>query len=324
MIRTLCAGLAALTLTLTIAGAQAETYPSRAITIIVPFPAGGPTDTTAREVANALSEKFKQSVVVENVTGGGTVIATNKAAHAAPDGYTLLVHNLQIAANVTLFKSLPFDTEKDLAPVMLINKNPLVLAGRKTLPANNLAELLALMKKQTMRNANPGVGTAAHLTMVLFAQVAKVPLDHIPYRGAAPAMTDILGGHVDLLMATPQSIVPQVTAGQLKAYAITAKDKSPQLPTAESLVGALGPKFDIVYWQGLFAPAGTPEGVIKTLNAALQEAVADPALVARWQQEGFEPFPKERRTVDAARDFFKSEVASWGGIIRDNNIQLTQ
>ena len=304
--------------------ASAQTYPNRTVTIVVPFPAGGPTDTTAREVANALSQKFKQTFIVENVTGGGTIIATTKVARAAPDGYTLLVHNIQISANVTLFKTLPFDTEKDLTPVMLINKNPLILAGRKSLPANNLAELLALMKKQTLRNALPGVGTAAHLTMSLFTQAAHVSVDNIPYRGAAPAMTDVLGEHVDLIMATPQSIVPQVAAGQLKAYAITAKEKSPRLPTAESLVTALGPQFDIVYWQAMFAPAGTPEPVIKTLNAALQEAVADPVLVEKWKKEGFDPFPKDQLSPEKARAFFKSEVASWGQVIRDNNIHLSQ
>jgi tripartite-type tricarboxylate transporter receptor subunit TctC len=316
--------LAVLSLLAAATPAPAETYPSRTITIIVPFPAGGPTDTTAREVANALSQKLKQTVIVENVTGGGTIIATTKVARANPDGYTLLVHNIQISANVTLFKKLPFDTEKDLTPVMLINKNPLILAGRKSLPANNLTELLALMKKQTLRNALPGVGTAAHLTMTLFTQAAHVSVDHIPYRGAAPALTDVLGEHVDLLMATPQSIVPQAAAGQLKAYGITAKEKSPQLPTAESLVTALGPKFDIVYWQAMFAPAGTPPAVIKTLNAALQEAVSEPALVERWKKEGFDPFPKDQRSPEKARAFFESEVTSWGEVIRANNIHLNQ
>jgi len=318
------AALAFAALLAVVATASAQDYPSRPITIIVPFPPGGPTDTTAREVANALSAKFKQSVIVENVTGGGTIIATGKVAHAAPDGYTLLVHNVQIAANVTLFKTLPFNTEKDLTPVMLINNNPLVLAGRKSLPANNLSELLALMKKQTLRNAAPGVGTSAHLAMVLFSQVAKVPVDHIPYRGAAPAMTDVLGEHVDLLMATPQSIVPQVAAGQLKAYGVTAKERLPALPTAESLVTALGPKFNIVYWQGMFAPSGTPAPIIKTLNAALQEAVEDPALIAKWHKEGFNAFPKDQRSPEKARAFFKSEAASWGEVIRDNNIHLDQ
>ncbi len=306
------------------ATASAQTYPSRTITIIVPYPAGGPTDTTAREIANSLSAKFKQNVIVENVTGGGTTVATNKVARATPDGYTLLLHNLQISANVTLYKNLPFDTEKDLVPVILVNKNPLVLVGRNTLAPNNFTDLLAQMKKQTLKAAIPGYGATGHLTTTLLAQQAKVSLDQIPYRGAAPAMTDLLGGHVDLFFGTPQSIVPQVAAGKLKAYAITSKEKNPQLPTAESLVTALGPKFDIIYWQALFAPAGTSEPVIKTLNAAMQEAVADSAVLKRWSAEGFESFPKDQLSPEAARAFMHAEVARWGEVIRDNNIKVEQ
>lgn len=304
------------------ATASAQDYPSRNITVIVPYPAGGPTDTTAREVANLLSAKLKTGVIVENVTGGATVIATNKVAHAAPDGYTLLLHNLQISANVTLIKDAPFDTMKDIVPVMLINKNPLVLVGRGDLPANNLKELLALMKKETLKEALPGFGTTGHLTSALFMQEAKVKLDFIPYRGAAPAMTDLLGGHVDVFVGTPQSIVPYVAAGRLKAYGITAKEKDPKLPTAESLVAALGPKFDIIYWQGLFAPSGTPAPVIKKLNAALQEVVADPGLLERWKKEGFEPFPKDQLSLAAGAKFMRSEVARWGEVIRANNITI--
>ncbi len=306
------------------ATASAESYPDRTITIIVPYPAGGPTDTTAREIANLLAAKFKQNVIVENVTGGSTIVATNKVAHAAPDGYTLLLHNLQITANVTLFKTLPFDTMKDIVPVMLVNKNPLVLVGRPDLAANNLKDLIALMKKERLKEALPGYGTTGHLTSALFAQEAKVKIDFIPYRGAAPAMTDLLGSHVDLFVGTPQSIVPQVTAGKLKAYAITAKEKDPKLPTAESLVATLGPKFDIVYWQGLFAPAGTPAPVIKTLNAALQEAVADPGLLKRWKAEGFQPFPKDQLSPEAGAKFMHAEVVRWGEVIRDNNITVNQ
>jgi tripartite-type tricarboxylate transporter receptor subunit TctC len=304
--------------------ALADDYPSRTVTIIVPYPAGGPTDTTAREIANLLSTKLKQTFVVENVTGGNTIIATNKLVKAAPDGYTLLLHNLQITANATLFKNLPFDTAKDIVAVMPINKNPLVLVGRPDLPAKNLKELIALMKKERLKEALPGYGTTGHLTSALFAQEAKVKADYIPYRGAAPAMTDLLGSHVDIFVGTPQSIVPQVTAGKLKAYGITAKEKDPRLPTAESLVAALGPKLDIVYWQGMFAPAGTPAAVIKTLNAALQEAVADPGLLQRWKVEGFQPFPKDQLSLEAAAKFMHAEIARWGEVIKDNNIHVEQ
>jgi len=306
------------------AQAGAQQYPTRTVTIIVPYPAGGPTDETTRIVANFLSKKLGQNFIVENVTGGSTVIAMNRLVNAAPDGYTLLMHNLQIAANVTLIKNLPFDTEKAVTVVMLVNKNPLVLVSRPDLPANNLKELIALAQKERLKEALPGYGTTGHLASALFAQEAKVKIDFIPYRGAAPAMTDLLGSHVDLFVGTPQSIIPQVTAGKLKAYGITAKEKDPKLPTAESLVTALGPKFDIIYWQGLFAPAATPPDVIKTLNAALQEVVADPGLLKRWETEGFHPFPKDQLSPEAGAKFMHAEIERWGKVIRDNDIKVTQ
>jgi len=302
----------------------AQQYPNRTVTIIVPYPAGGPTDETARQIANFLSKKFGQNFIVENVTGGSTIVATNKVAKATPDGYTLLLHNLQITANVTLFKDLPFNTEKDIAPVMLVNRNPLVLVGRPGLAPNNLKDLITLMKKERLKEALPGFGTTGHLTSALFAQEAKVQIDFIPYRGAAPAMTDLLGDHVDLFVGTPTSIVSHVKAGKLKAYGITSKENSPLLPNVESIVDVLGPKFEIVYWQAMFAPAGTPEAVIKTLNAALQGAVTDPAIVKTWTAEGFSAFPKDQRSPAAAKAMFKSEAARWGKIIRDNNIHVTQ
>ena len=299
----------------------AQTYPSKNVTIIVPYPAGGPTDQVARALAQALQDKLKQNFIVENVSGGGTTIATGRVAHAAPDGYTLLIHNLQISANVALYKNVNYDTEKDLVPVIFINNNPLVLVGRKTLEANTLAELLDLMKKQTLKAATPGVGATGHLATTLLAQEAKIKVDQIPYRGAAPALQDIAGGHVDLFFATPQSVVQQVKAGQVKAYGITAKEKSPELPTADSFVKAFGPKLEILYWHAFFAPGGTPDDVVNKLNATLQEIIADPAIVKSWADTGVSPYPKDQQTVAAALALLKSEIARWGQVVRDNNIQ---
>jgi len=303
---------------------SAQPYPSRTITIICPYPAGGPTDQTARVVANFLGKKFGQNVIVENVTGGGTIIATNRVVKAAPDGYTLLLHNLQISANATLYKDLPFNTAKDLTAVMMVNNNPLVMVGRKDLEPNTLPQLLAYMKDHRLKAALPGYGATGHLATTLVAQEAKVQIDQIPYRGAAPAVTDLLGGHVDLFFATPQSIVPQVKAGQLKAYGVTTKEKLAQLPNVESFVSVLGPKLEILYWQAMYAPAGTPDAVIKTLNAALQDAVSDPAVIKTWDTEGFFIYPKEQRTPAFATALLKSEIERWGQVIRDNNIHVDQ
>jgi putative tricarboxylic transport membrane protein len=303
------------------APSPAQQYPSRVVTVIVPYPAGGPTDQLARATAPALSDKLGQSFVVENVSGGGTIIATGRVARAAPDGHTLLLHNLQISANVALYRNLPFDTEKDLAPVIFINNNPLVLVGRKTLAPDTLKELIAYMKTKPVKMAHPGAGSTGHLATSLFAQEAGVTVDHIPYRGAAPALQDIAGGHVDLFFATPQSVVQQVASGQVKAYGITAKESSPLFPKVPSFVQELGPKLEILYWHALFAPAGTPDAVVDKLNAALQAIIADPAIVKAWADTGVAPYPKEQRSPAAARALLKGEIARWGQVVRDNNIQ---
>jgi putative tricarboxylic transport membrane protein len=192
------------------------------------------------------------------------------------------------------------------------------------LAPSNLKELIALMQKESLKEALPGFGTTGHLTSSLFIQVTKAKLDQIPYRGAAPAMTDLLGDHVDLFIGTPQSIVGHVKAGKLKAYGITSKEKSPLLPQAESIPDLLGPQFEILYWQGLFAPAGTPAAVIKTVNTALQEAESDPSILKTWTAEGVSPFPKDERSQAAAVAKVKSETARWGKIIKDNNITVKQ
>ena len=304
--------------------APAQDYPSRAVTMVVPYPAGGPTDETARIVANSMAMQLKGNIVVEDISGGNTIVASEKVAHATPDGYMLLMHNLQISANVTLYKSLPFDTLKDFAPVMLVNRNPLVLVGRNSLEANNLTELIALMKKQRLKAAIPGYGATGHLATTLFAQEAGVELDQIPYRGAAPAVTDLLGGQVDLFIGTPQSVEQLVADKKLKAFGITSKDKLAGFPNVDSFVDVLGPKFEVIYWQALFAPAKTPDAVIKKLNSAAQQAVSDPAIVKNWAAQDVTAFPPDQRTPAAAEAFLKSEIARWGAVIRDNNIHLEQ
>src|SRR5215469_11457249 len=304
--------------------AAAQEYPSRNVTIIVPYPAGGPTDETARMIAQSLSSQLKASFIVEDVGGGGAIIGSEKVARAAPDGYTLLVHNLQIAANVSLYQNLPFDTVKAFAPVTLINRNPLVLVCRNTLEPGTLRDLVGLMKRRTLKAAIPGYGTTGHLATSLFAQEAGVPLDQIPYRGAAPAVTDLLGGQVDLFFATPQSVVRQVATGALKAYGVTSKEKLAEFPTADGFPLMFGPKLDVVYWQGMFAPAGTPESIIGLLNKALQNAVSDPALVKIWAAEDVSVFPSNQRSPAAAGVLLNSEIARWGQVIRDNNIHIQQ
>ena len=296
-------------------------YPSRMVTVIVPFPAGGPTDQLARVIASKFSDKLGQNFIVENVAGGATLIAMRRVVSAKPDGYTILLHNLQISANVSLHPKQGFDTEKDLVPIAFINHNPLVLVGRKSIPANTLSELVTWMKSQPAKFAIPGVGTSGHLATSLFAQQAKVSIDQIPYKGAAPALQDILGEHVDLFFATPQSVVQSVRAGQMKAFGITSKEKSPLFPDAASMVQAFGPKLEIRYWHALFAPGGTPKPVIDKLNAVLQEVVEDPAILKAWAESGVAPYPKEQRSPQAAQAMLHSEIERWAQVVRENGIR---
>jgi tripartite-type tricarboxylate transporter receptor subunit TctC len=304
-----------------IAPVRAQQSAGHPLTILVPYAAGGPTDQLARQLAPALSDKLKQTVIVENVSGGGTLIATGRVARAAPDGRTLLLHNLQISANVSLYANIPFDTEKDLAPIIFINQNPLVLAGRKTLAPNTLPELIAYMKANEAKIAYPGVGSTGHLATSLFLQEAQVIGTLVPYRGAAPALQDLLGGHIDLFFATPQSVMALATGGSVKVYGITGRQNSPQFPGLESFVQALGPKLEILYWHALFAPAGTPEPIVHKINAAIQEIVDDPAMLKVWADTGVAPFPKDQRSPNAARAMLKKEIGRWGQVVRDNNIQ---
>jgi tripartite-type tricarboxylate transporter receptor subunit TctC len=314
----LAVGLAAL---VSAATAQAQSYPTRPVTIIVPYPAGGPTDQVTRQIAPKLAAKLGQNFVVENVSGGGTNIAGQRVARSAPDGYTLFVHNLQISANVALYKSLPFDTEKDFLPIAMINSNPLVLVGRKTLEAKTLPELVAWMKKNPARMGHPGVGSTGHLCTALLAQALGVEVTHIPYRGAAPMLQDTLGGHIDLFFATPQQVVGQFASGEVKVFGITSKDTSPQFPGVPSFVASYGPKLAIDFWQIMLAPAGTPKPIVDALDGALQEAMDDPEILKVWALSGMAPYPKAQRTPAGAIAYLKSEIDRWGEVVRDNKIE---
>jgi len=303
------------------ATAQAQSYPTRPVTIIVPYPAGGPTDQVARQIAPKLAARLGQSFVVENVSGGGTNIAGQRVARSAPDGTMLFIHNLQISANVALYKSLPFDTEKDFLPIAMINSNPLVLVGRKTLEAQTLPELVAWMKKNPARIGHPGVGSTGHLATALLAQALGVEVTHIPYRGAAPMLQDTLGGHIDLFFATPQQVIGQFASGEVKVFGITSKDASPQFPGVPSFVATYGPKLAIDFWQIMLAPAGTPKPIVDAIDRALQEALDDPEILKVWAQSGMAPYPKMQRTPAGATAYLKSEIDRWGQVVRDNKIE---
>ena len=301
---------------------SAQDYPNRVITMIVPLPAGGPTDQIARQIAPRMQEKLGQNVVIENVSGGATTIGTGRVARAAPDGYTLLMHSLQVSSNPGLYPKLPFDTEKELVPVIFINYNPIVLIGRKSLPPIDFAELVDWMRKYHAKFAIPGLGTTGHMTTVQLLNALGIDADIVPYRGAAPAMQDILGGHVDLYFAAPQSLVQAVEANSVKAYGVTQKDPSVLLPKVPSLVGLVGEQMNVRYWTALLAPAQTPKPILDKLNAVVREAMADKALLANWAEMGVVPFPPDQLSLEAGQSLFKSEIKRWGEVIRANKIEV--
>ena len=319
-LRLFSAALGVAALTSTVALSQSS-YPNKPIRILVGFAPGGPSDIISRVVGAKMGDIMGAQFVVENKTGAGGAIATQDVARSAPDGYTLFVHNLQFSANVSLYKSLPFDTEKDFLPIAMINSNPLVLVGRKTLEPNTLPELVAWMKRNPARMGHPGVGSTGHLATALLAQALGVEVTHIPYRGAAPMLQDTLGGHIDLFFATPQQVVGQFASGEVKVFGITSKDTSPQFPGVPSFVAAYGPKLNIDFWQIMLAPAGTPKPIVDAIDRALQEALDDPEILKVWAQSGMAPYPKMQRTPAGATAYLKSEIDRWGQVVRDNKIE---
>ena len=314
-------GLAAGTLT---APALAQTFPNRVITIIVPYPPGGPTDATARVVAAGMAQKLGEQVIVENISGAGSTIGMTRVARAEPDGYTLLLHNMAISSALALFPQVAIDPVRDYAPVGLVNSNGNIIVGRKSLPANNLKEFVAWMKSGVrVKFAHPGIGNMGHLCAALFNQaIGATAVDYIPYRGGAPATQDVIAGHVDLFCSTTQLVIEPIKAGTIKGFGITAPEELPQLPQVPSLVKEYGPKLDIKYWHGLFAPAATPKPVLEKLNAALGAVLADANVVKTWKESGIDVYPKAQQTQAAATDLLRSETKRWGDVIRDNHIQV--
>lgn len=314
---------AALAATLASAPAPAQEFPGRVITLIVPYPAGGPTDSTARVVAAGLAARLGQQVVVENVSGAGSTIGMQRVARAEADGHTLLVHNMALASAVALFPNVKLDPAKDFAPVGLINSNGNIIVGRKSLAANTLPELIAWMKGGVaVKFAHPGIGNMGHLCAALFNQaIGAQNVDYIPYRGGAPATQDVIAGHADLFCSTAQLVMEPIRSGVIKGFGITAKESLPQLPQVPSLVQALGPKLDITYWHGLFAPAATPVPVVAKLNATLRDVLAEARVAKAWADQGVLVFPKEQQTPEAAVALVASETKRWGDVIRENKIE---
>jgi tripartite-type tricarboxylate transporter receptor subunit TctC len=306
------------------ASTRAQEYPNRVVTIIVPFAPGGPSDILARQLAASFQAKFGQTYVVENVSGAATTIGTGRVARAVPDGYTLLINNLAISANPALFPKLPFDPATDLVTVGFVNHSALVMIGRKSIPANTLSELTAWMRGTRAKVAHTGAGSTAHLAATIIGQIVGAEIDQIPYRGGAPALQDVVAGHVDLFFGSAQAHIAPIREGIVKGFGVTASKRMEALPDVPALGSELDKKLEIWFWHGLFAPAGTPTPVVDKLNAALQEFLDDPKTIRAWDEIAVYAYPKEQRSPEAGHALLRSEIARWAGVFRDNKIEPVQ
>ena len=302
--------------------ASAQTYPNRPVTMLVAFPPGGADDATARILQDPMQKALGQPIVVENVGGAGGMIGAAKAARAEPDGYTILLHQDALAAGMTLYPNHTFDAEKGFVPVGLVNTTAITLAGRPTLPPNNFDELLRWMKEpgQTIRVGHPGVGSFGHLAEVLVFQELGVKVTHVPYRGAGPALVDLLAGQVDLGPISAVVARPLVDSGKLKAYAVISKKPFDGLPKLKTMTQLGYEKLNIDFWHMLLAPAGTPRPIVNKLNAALRTALADAKLRKTFNDGGMDLYPDDQETPEAANALLKSEIKLWGEVVRANHI----
>jgi tripartite-type tricarboxylate transporter receptor subunit TctC len=319
--------LIAITLAIVVAGsvsAAAQTYPSRPVTIVVPFSAGGPTDTLARILGERLKDLLGQTIVVENPTGAAGTIGTARVARSAPDGYTLILGHWQThVVNGATFGSLQFDVMKDFEPIVLVADCPVWFVGKASLPANNLKELIAWLKandgKATVGIA--GVGGGGDVVGTYFQKNTGTKFQFVPYRGAAPLVQDLVAAQIDLTFGQVAGHLAQYRAGQLKAYMVMAATRWPAAPDVPTIDEAGLPGLYASFWHGLWAPKGTPKEVIAKLRAAMVEALADPTVKKRFADVGQGIWPRDKQTSEALAAHHKAEIEKWWPIIKAAGIK---
>jgi tripartite-type tricarboxylate transporter receptor subunit TctC len=306
------------TVTLAVA---AQAYPDKPISIVVPFAAGGPTDRVARDLGVALSKQLKgQSIVIDNVGGAGGTLGAAKVAKAAPDGYTLLLHHIGMATSPALYRKMPYDTLGDFEYIGMVNDVPMTLVGRPTLPANNYADLVKWLEanKGKINLANAGLGAASHLCGLLFQQSLKIDMTTVPYKGTAPAMTDLLGGQVDIMCDQTTNTSGQIEGGKIKAYAVTSPKRltTPALAKLPTLDESGMKGFNVSIWHGMYAPKGTPKAIQEQLNTALRAALKDSEFIRKQEALGAVVITDGRLGQAEHKKFVEAEIAKWGPAIR--------
>ena len=308
------------TLLLTMAGAALADYPDKPVTIVVPFAAGGPTDKVARDLGDVLRRQLNQTVVIENVGGAGGTLGAAKVAKAAPDGYTVLLHHIGMATSPALYRKMSYDTLGDFEYLGMINEVPMTLIGRSTLPASNMAELRKWIdaNKGKINLANAGLGAASHLCGLLFQQAVAVDMTTVPYKGTAPAMTDLLGGQVDLMCDQTTNTTQQIEGGKVKAFGVTTPKRltAPALAKLPTLDESGLKGFNVSIWHGMYAPKGTPKAVVDKLNSALRAALKDPEFIKREEALGAVVITDARLGGAEHKRFVEAEINKWGPVIK--------
>ncbi len=300
------------------AAVSAQQYPTKNITMLVPYAAGGPTDTVARVTAQAMAKPLGQTIIVENKPSAGGILAPEQVKNAKPDGYTILIHHIGMATTPALYRQLRFNPLTDFEYIGLINDVPMTIIANDKVPAKDFKEFLAYIKanKDKVSYANAGIGAASHLCGMLFMSAIQTDLLTVPYKGTAPAMNDLLGGQVTFMCDQTTNTTSQIKSGKVKAFAVTSKKRVPSLPDIPTL-DELGLKdFEVGIWHGLYAPKGTPKPALDKLVAALQVAVTDDTVKKRFADLGAEAYPADKATPAALAAHVKAEIDKWGPIIK--------
>ena len=303
-------------------GAVAQEWPSRPVTFIVPFPAGSAVDTLARAVANALSENLGKQFIVDNRAGAGGNLGGVAAAKAHPDGYTLLFGTpAPIALNKLMYKGLPYDSERDFTPVVLVAKSPLIIAAKAGFPARTLAELIAYARQNPgkVNVGHPGNGTLGHITSMLTQQLAGMEMTNVPYRGSAPLMTDLLGGQIDVAMDFMPTYLPQVADGKIRALAVTTSRRAAQLPDVPTVQEAGLKGFEATAWYAIVAPTGTPRDIVSTVNRLVNDFLNSDKGKAVLEQNALQ---RVGGSSEDLKTFIAGELAKWGPVIEAAKITM--
>ena len=293
-------------------------YPNKLITMVVPFAAGGPTDTLGRNLGQAMGKQLKQTIIIENVGGAGGNIGVTRVSRAAPDGYTLLLHHIGMSTSPALYRKLDYNPLTDFEYIGLVADVPMTLIARGNFPAKDFREFLTYIKanKDKISLANAGLGAASHLCGLLFMSAIETDFTTVPYKGTAPAMNDLLGGQVDFMCDQTTNTTGQIQGGKVKAYGVTSRTRVASLPNIPTLDEQGLKGFEVAVWHAVYAPKGTPKPVLDTLVHALQDSLKDAELKSNLAKLGTEPVPQARANPEALRTFLKAEIDKWGPIIK--------